>query len=168
MWKFFPTTVLVLSISMSAASGQTQETCVEYMEATAEYNAILEHHISLVNAAYQQAHRAFKDRESEIYRKRREQKATDGASWIEANRTWSRELEEARQELENDPSLLKARNEGTIAVNNAVVALRASIRNAYKGPESEIDEVLWRLIDQDLTRCSDNGFPIQFRSWHYH
>lgn len=168
MWKFLFTTVLALNISMSTASAQTQQTCVEYMEATAKYNAILDRHIRLVNVAYQQAHEVFKKREQEIYRKRYEQETTNAKSWRETNSLFSRELEEARQNLNNDPLLVNAKNDGALAVNNAIADLRSSIRNAYKRPRSEMDDVLWELIDQDLTRCNDNGSPIEFRRWHHH
>ncbi|MDE0172728.1 MAG: hypothetical protein OYH76_22700 [Defluviicoccus sp.] len=169
--------VAILIATITPSNAQSPETCVAYMEADAEYRAAIGPYSTAIAAARGRAEKsrdaatraAFDTRDAALAAlpekppgcpRDRTYNESCEPWWLVRDKilaTHSAALD-AVPEVSDDPEYraIVAERE-TVAADARKIALE-KIRDAYEGPTSNIEEVMWNLISADINRCHAQGF----------
>lgn len=151
----FTVAAILACATATKSIAQSPELCVAYMEAFASRNAARESiyakHGDKIQAAYKRA----KDAERAAWKSAHACESHDVESWKRCNRRF-----EAIPKAEDDPDYRLAYKKKDLELEQLEKTFHQSLLNIYDGPTSENHNVLWTLVDQDITRCHHGGFPM--------
>ena len=138
---------IFLACVPQSSLAQSDETCIAYMEAFANYQAhqkrIYEKHQPTITAAYKRAQAI----ESAAYKRKRALRAPE---------SWNVEIPLP----ENNPQYKAAHAAKNEELNLAKRAYGETLLKVYDGPRSTSKKVMWSLIGGDIQRCHHDGFFV--------
>ena len=125
---------MCLVVASSQALAQTNDECITYMEAAATHNEIVSKQSKLAGGAYRKADERYK-------------------------KAFYSGVRNAMGPGE-DPTYRQLSSAGKVVVKRAEETFYNTLLNTYSGPRSSVQTVLWSLINEDIRRCADDGFPM--------